>query len=123
MRPLLVFDKEGHFVKELIGFAENDVPDSVVLERPLEWDQVDNSLFEMVDSQVVIRERTPAELEASRESMFHAALIRRLFGVLFRMENRIQGLEGRAQLTREEYRENLKEILGFGTETLQERET
>jgi len=117
MRPRLVFDRDGMFVKELIGFAENDVPDSVVMERPLIFDQTRNDLFALVDGAVVIREQTPEEVEASRGRVFRAALQDRLFAVLFKMENRIRGLEEKNEITKETYRENLKKILGLGTET------
>ncbi len=117
MRPRIVFDKEGNFVKELIGFADNDVPDSIVMERPLIFDQTNNDLFALVDGKVVIRNRTPEEVEASRGGVFRTALLDRIFSVLFRVENRIRILETRKELTKEEYRENLKKILGLGTET------
>ena len=117
MRPRLVFDKEGNFVKELIGYAENDVPDSVEMDRPLIFDQVDNSLFEMREGKVVIRERTVEEVEGSRREVFNAALLGKMFVVLFRLENRMRTLEEKNPVTKEEYREALKKILGLGTET------
>jgi len=93
MRPRLVFDSNGAFVKELIGFATNDVPDSIVRERPLIYDQISNDLFALVDGAVVLRERTVEEVEASRGEVFREALLRKMFGVLFKMENRIRVLE------------------------------
>lgn len=117
MRPLLVFDQNGVFVKELIGFATNDVPDSTVRDRPLIYDQISNDLFALVDGAVVIRDRTPDEVEASRGGVFKTALLDRLFPVLFKMENRIRVLEGKNEITKETYRENLKKIIGLGTET------
>lgn len=117
MRPRLVFDKQGVFVKELIGFAENDVPDSVVVDRPLAYDQINNSLFELVKGEVKIREQSPEELEGSRESVFREALLERLFVVLFRTENRLRVLEGKQEIDKATYRANLKKILGLSTET------
>lgn len=117
MRPQLVFDQQGAFVKELIGFATNDVPDSIVRERPLIYDQISNDLFALVDGAVVIRERTVEEVEASRGEIFREALQLKMFAVLFKMENRIRVLEGKNEITKETYRENLKKILGLGTET------